>query len=97
MTGVQTCALPISTPNGCTICKKGGKGHAAFYGGYQAVRLGHAGAGAQAGKNTFLALSLLNAAMSIACGVIPTGVTRHNWVKVMPHMGQTGYHQKFYK
>ena len=31
-------------------------------------------------KNTFLALSLLNAAMSIACGVIPTGVTRHNWV-----------------
>ena len=31
-------------------------------------------------KNTFLALSLLNAAMSIACGVIPTGVTRHSWV-----------------
>lgn len=31
-------------------------------------------------KNTFLALSLLNAAISIACGVIPTGVTRHNWV-----------------
>ncbi len=31
-------------------------------------------------KNTFLALSLLNAAMSIACGVIATGVTRHNWV-----------------
>lgn len=31
-------------------------------------------------KNTFLLLSLLNAALSIACGLIPTGVTRHNWV-----------------
>ena len=31
-------------------------------------------------KNTFLLLSLLNAALSIACGVIATGVTRHNWV-----------------
>ena len=31
-------------------------------------------------KNTFLLLSLLNAALSIACGVISTGVTRHNWV-----------------
>ena len=31
-------------------------------------------------KNIFLALSLLNAAISFACGVIPTGVTRHNWV-----------------
>lgn len=31
-------------------------------------------------KKIFLALSLLNAAISIACGVIFTGVTRHNWV-----------------
>ena len=31
-------------------------------------------------KNTFLLLSLLNTALSIACGVISTGVTRHNWV-----------------
>ena len=31
-------------------------------------------------KNTFLLLGLLNAALSIACGVISTGVTRHNWV-----------------
>ena len=31
-------------------------------------------------KNRLLLLSLLNAALSIACGVISTGVTRHNWV-----------------
>ena len=31
-------------------------------------------------RNTILLLSLLNAALSIACGVISTGVTRHNWV-----------------
>ena len=31
-------------------------------------------------KNILLLLSLLNVALSIACGVIPTGVTRHNWV-----------------
>ncbi len=31
-------------------------------------------------KKTFLVLSLLNAAISIACGVISTGVTRHSWV-----------------
>ena len=31
-------------------------------------------------KNVFLVLSLLNAAISIACGVISTGVTRHSWV-----------------
>ena len=31
-------------------------------------------------KNRLLLLSLLNAAVSVACGVVSTGVTRHNWV-----------------
>ncbi|MBR1585516.1 MAG: hypothetical protein IJ662_08260 [Clostridia bacterium] len=31
-------------------------------------------------KRQMLALSVLNAVVSLACGLIPTGVTRHNWV-----------------
>lgn len=31
-------------------------------------------------KNRFLLLCGVNAAISLACGLIPTGVTRHNWV-----------------